>query len=245
MTVRANQLPASARQVVDTAASAGGVLLAAAFGTLARVRGGRPLHPQGATYAATVAMTGQGLTGVPWLDERGLHRVTVRVSRSAGLPLWMPDVYGIALRATMPDERAVDLLFATTGDTPTGRFVLRPRRGVERGPLTTLLPVRSEGGPLLLRLVPAVPGPVEELSLPTTLTLSCATGRGPWHDVGVLAVGAPLGPDAEAERHDPVLHELPGSEQYPVLRRLREPAYRAARRVGTSSPESPEGHPRW
>src|SRR5918993_4110780 len=83
MTVGANQLPASARQVVDAAASAGGVLLAAAFGTLARARGGRPLHPQGATYAATVAMTGQGLSGAPWLDDRGLHRVTVRVSRSA------------------------------------------------------------------------------------------------------------------------------------------------------------------
>ncbi len=241
MTARGNELPGSARQVVGAAASAAGLTLAAAFGALARLRGGRPLHPQGATYAATVALTGQGRSGVSWLDERGLHRVTVRVSRSAGLPLWVPDVYGIALRATMAHGGVVDLLFATTGDTPTGRFVLRPRRGVERGPLTTLLPVRSEGGPLILRLLAATTGPVEELSLPTTLALSYATGRGTWRDVGVLAVGAPLGPDAEAERHDPVVHELPGTEQYPVLRRLREPAYRAARSVRTS-PEPPEDH---
>ena len=116
MTVRAKQLPASARQVVDTAASAGGVPLAAAFGTLARVRRG-PLHPQGATYAATVAMTRQGLSGVPGSTSEG-SRVTVRVSRSAGLPCGCRTSTGSPSGRTMPDGRAVDLLFATTATRP-------------------------------------------------------------------------------------------------------------------------------
>ena len=181
-------------------------------------------------------MTGSGLTGVPWLDEPGSHEVTVRVSRAAGLPLRMPDVYGIAIRLGVGEGETVDLLFATTGDSATGRFVLRPARGVETGPLTTLLPVRSTRGALLLRLVASAPGPVEELTLPRSMVLSAAHGTGPWRDVGTLVVGARLGPESDAEHHDPVVHELPGTEQYPVVRRLREPAYVAARKVSGSRP---------
>ena len=33
----------------------------------------------------------------------------------------------------------------------------------------------------------------------------------------------------DTERHDPVVHQLPGTEQYPWVARLREPAYRSAR----------------
>ena len=225
-----------APRALEGAASVGGLTLAGVFGALAALRRGRPLHPQGATYSATVTVTGAGLTGVPWLDEPASHDVTVRVSRSAGLPLWMPDVYGIAIRLGIGQGAVAALLFATTGDSPAGRFVLRPARGVETGPLTTLLPVRSARGALLLRLVPAAPGPVEELSLPGSMVLSAAHGTGPWRDVGTLAVGGPLGPEAEEEHHDPVVHELPGTEQYAVVRRLREPAYVAARKVSGSAP---------
>jgi hypothetical protein len=221
-------------QRLESAASVGGLTLAGVFGTLAGLRRGRPLHPQGVTYAATVTMTGTGVTGVPWLDEPGSHDVTVRVSRAAGLPLRMPDVYGIAIRLGIGERGSADLLFATTGDSASGRFVLRPTRRVETGPLTTLLPVRSTRGALLLRLVAAAPGPVEELSLPGSMVLSAAHGTGRWQDVGTLRVGARLGPQSEAEHHDPVVHELPGTEQYPVVRRLREPAYVAARKVSGS-----------
>lgn len=223
-------LPTPGR-VVDAAAGTGGLALAAAFGTVARLRAGRPLHPQGATYASTVTMSGGSSSGVAWLDEAGTHEVRVRVSRAVGLPLWMPDIYGIALRVPDAGGRPVDLLFASTGDTATGRFLLRLRRGVESGPLTTLLPVRSVNGPLLLRFVASTPTPVDELALPAALTLSWARGAGHWQDVGTLVPGPRLGRELEEEHHDPVVHELPGTSQYGVVRRLREPAYGAARAV--------------
>ncbi|MDQ1483215.1 MAG: hypothetical protein QOF35_1291 [Actinomycetota bacterium] len=35
----------------------------------------------------------------------------------------------------------------------------------------------------------------------------------------------------DGQRHDPMTAALPGTEPYDVLRRQREPAYRAARRI--------------
>ena len=211
----------TAGHAAEGLASAGGEALAALFGTLARLRGGRPLHPQGETWAATVTMTGHGRSGVPWLDRPGTHGVTLRVSRSVGLPLGMPDVYGIAMRAHLAGGEKADLLFASTGSSPAGRLVFRPRRGVDTGPLTTLLPVRSVRGSLVLRLVATSPAPSGELRPPATMELSYAHGGGSWRVCGEVRTGEPLEPDAEAERHDPVLNMLPGTEQYLVVQRLR------------------------
>lgn len=235
MSTRQDSHPATVAGRVGLAAGAiGGGVLAGAFGAAAWARHGRPLHPQGATYAATVLMTGRGRSGVAWLDDAGRHEGSLRVSRAMGLPLLLPDIYGIALRLESPAAPGVDLLFASTGQSRLGRFMLAVRSGVETGPLTTLLPVRSPRGPLVLRLAPAVGGRVAELSLPARLSLAYAHGGGTWQHVGEIAVGALLGPETERERHDPVLRELPGTAQYPVIRALREPAYRAARSVPAS-----------
>ncbi len=142
------------QQGVEGAAAVGGLALAGLFGAVARIRRGRPLHPKGVTWAAT------------------------------------------------------------------------------------LLPVRSQRGALVVRLVAAGPGPVGDLGLPASMVLSAAHGTGPWHDVGTLSRGAVLGPDALSDRHDPVVHELPGTQQYPVVGRLREPAYVAARGVSEPGTES-------
>ena len=220
------------------------------FGTLARLRDDRPLHPQGASYAGTVTTTGHGRSGVPWLDRPARHEVSVRVSRAVGLPRWMPDVYGIAVRAQVAGGRPADLLFASTGDSVGGRLMLRPRRVVGTGPLTTLLPVRSPNGALVLRLTATAPQPEpqpeEVLTPPSTMALAYAHGTGPWRHCGELHVGARLDRRAEVERHDPVLNLLPGTEQYPALRSLREPSYRSARAVpvvGSSDATITTGHP--
>jgi len=221
-------------------ATAAGEVLGVVFGTVARLRADRPLHPQGATYAGTVTMTGHGASGVPWLDRPARHEVTVRVSRAVGLPRWAPDVYGIALRASVIGERPADLLFASTGDTVGGRMMFRPRRGAGTGPLTTLLPVRSSNGPLVLRLLATAPAPApegeEDLTPPRTMALAYAHGTGPWRQCGALRVGARLGQVTEEERHDPVLNPLPGTQQYPVVRALWEPSYRAARAAPVGGP---------
>lgn len=217
--------------LVEAGAAAAGQVLGVVFGGVARLRADRPLHPRGATYSALVTVHRPAGIGVPWLDEPADHEASVRVSRAAGLPSWLPDVHGVALRLGRDARTPVDLLFATTGESAVGRFVLQPRLGLAGAHLTTLLPVRSSAGPLLLRLVgdessPPVPG-----SVPSRLVLSWATGRGPWHEVGEVRVGARMPPDVDAERHDPVVHQLAGTDQYGMVTRLREPAYRAARTV--------------
>jgi hypothetical protein len=208
---------------------AGGGLATAAYVT-ARLRRGRPLHPKGRTFDATVTMNGGHSTGVPWLDEARVDEVTVRVSRAIGLPSSWPDIYGLALRLTPRDETAADVLFASTGSGRLGRMTLRLRSGIGAGPLTTLLPLKAPVGPLLLRVhTPGAPR-VPEGQLSPTMVISYAVGLGEWVEAGELHAGARRTPAKDAERHDPVVHQLPGTEQYDVVRRLREPAYRAARR---------------
>jgi hypothetical protein len=82
---------------------------------------------------------------------------------------------------------------------------------------------------LLLRLEVDDPRPAAAGSVPGALRLSWAVGRGQWHEAGEVAVGAELATPVDQERHDAVLHELPGTQQYDVVRRFREPSYRAAR----------------
>ena len=220
-------------------ADAGGLVLGAVFGATAVLRRGRPLHPQGVTLAATVTCTGTGSSGVPWLDTAGRWVGEARVSRAIGLPARWPDIHGLALRLPGGAGGVFDLLFASTGDSGWGRFLLTMRPRLGAGPLTTLLPVRSPSGPLLLRVAaargadPLDAGP--GLGVPSRLVLSYAVGPGPWRDVGELALGPlPVATRAGARgrHHDPVVHELPGTGQYDAVRRLREPAYRAARRLG-------------
>ena len=227
-----------ARGAAMVASDLGGGLLGMAFGGIALLRGKRPLHSDGITYPATVTTREGGRSGVPWLDEIGTTHVTLRVSRAMSLsPNWA-DIYGIAMRIPIlkrepPGPPWADLLFATTGDTAYGRFVLQLRYGAARGPLTTLLPVRAPAGPLLLRLTPAAgaPAPGDDLSLPGLLTLSYAVGSGPWTNVADVMVGTRDAGHPDVERHDPITAMLPGTEQFDVVRRLREPAYRAARRT--------------
>jgi hypothetical protein len=225
------------RAVGRGAGRVAGLGLGVVFGAAAVLRHGRPLHPQGVTLRARLLCEGRGRSGVPLLDEAGVSQGTVRVSRAMGLPPWLPDIYGLALRlpqAPGADGDPADLLFASTGDSGLGRFALQVHSQLTDGPLTTLLPVRSPAGPLLLRLA-AVPGAsVREvgpaLLVPERWSLSYAVGTGPWGAVGEVEVGARVEGETDPRRHDPVVRELPGTSQYPVVRALREPAYAAARR---------------
>ena len=67
--------------------------------------------------------------------------------------------------------------------------------------------------------------PVE--GLPVGFDLAVATSGSSWTPVGTLDVQ--WGPDRPM-RFDPVEHLLPGTEQYPLVRMLREPSYFLARR---------------
>lgn len=207
------------------AGAAPGALLGAVFGAAALVRRTKPLHPQGNVGDATLEITSpRPDLGVPLLAETAAHRCTARWSRAMGLPSPLPDFEGLAIR--LEDPKA-DLLFASTGTGSVTRFLLVPRPSGTHGPQTTLLPVSSAAGTrLLFRVTPAA-GTAPDEEPPRRFDLAVAASGSDWSTVGVLGVA--WGPDRPL-RFDPVENLLPGTEQYPLVRFLREPAYYMARR---------------
>lgn len=206
-------------RVVRAASSAGGAALAAATRGIAAVRpAAKPLHPLGVVRAGRLVRHGSiTRSGVAWLDEPGEDDVLVRLSRAIGLPRGVPDIHGLAMRVTTPGN-AGDLLLATTGWGRLGRFVLVPTRDAGSRPLTSLLPYRTAGGAVVLGARAAGAD---------TYALSWAPYDGDWRAFATLHLGAR---HDGAVSFDPVRHQLTGLDQYPVVTRLREPAYLSARR---------------
>lgn len=188
----------------------------------------RPLHPRGESRRAVWAVDGARAepTGVPILDQAGAWTCVVRHSRAVGLPGGWPDIEGMAVH--IEGEDGGDVLLAGTGDGRVGRHLLVPRWS--SGTCTTLLPLRTPTGPVLLRLRPprsagdsgegaASDGQVWEVSW-------SRPGRG-WHLVGMLT----MRDEAVSTPHfDPVEHPPRGLEHYPTVALLRSPSYRQARR---------------
>lgn len=92
-----------------------------------------------------------GRSGVVLLDDPGPHPCLVRWSRATGLRDG-PDIEGLAVRLQGPT--AGDVLVASTGTGVLTRHVLVVRGRRDHGPLTTLLPLSTPTGPLLLRFDP-------------------------------------------------------------------------------------------
>ncbi|PRX47750.1 hypothetical protein B0I33_105332 [Prauserella shujinwangii] len=206
--------------------AAAGAALGGVFGTVARLRHGKPLHPRGRVYDAVLRRTGSSEPwGAEWLDAPGEHHALVRFSRAAGLPRPLPDVLGLALTFNGPAGDRHDLLLATTGLRPGARFVLLPRRHLFAVPYGSLLPYRAPRGLVLLAAVPmaAVAGD-------TTFRLLAASPVGRWREFATVDIAGHRFPAPDqAIRFDPVRHPLPGLTWPPALSRVREPAYAVAR----------------
>ncbi|MCW2795502.1 hypothetical protein [Nocardioides sp.] len=209
------------------ASTVGGALLATATRSVAAVRTApKPLHPRGVVVAGRIFRTGLAEpTGSPWLDEPGEDEVLVRVSRAVGLPTSLPDIHGVAIRVPAGESYG-DLLFASTGWGRLTRFLLTAGMTVEDRPMTTLLPYRTESGPVLLGVRAAGT---------ETFELACAPYDGDWRHVADLRLSTLPAPDQDVD-FDPVQHQLPGLEQYPSVARLRQPAYQQARESRAGDP---------
>lgn len=218
----------TAPDLAATTSSAAGAVLAGASRTLTwSRRRPKPLHPVGEVVAGKlVRRGGTEPSGVPWLDEAGTDDVIVRFSRAIGLPRPLPDIFGIAVRVRV-DDRPADLLLATTGLGRLTRLVLAPATSRGSRPFTTLLPYRGPRGPLFIAARPVAdldrPGPARP-----ALELLWSRGFGPWVEFGRIDLAGTSGPDPSIS-FDPIAHPLPGLGIYRWVRRLREPAYRAAR----------------
>lgn len=197
-----------------------GSALGATFRVVGAVRpAGKPLHPDGAVRRGTLRRYGvRPPVGIPFLDQAGLDDVVVRLSRAAGLPRPLPDVHGLALRVPDGDGSHGDVLFATTGLGALSRFLLVPTWSAAR-PMTTLLPYDTEIGPVVLGVRPQGDD--------DTFELLYAVRDGEWRPVGELRLSQEH--HDEPISFDPVRNTLPGLAQYAAVRRIREPAYDAAR----------------
>ncbi|MHA7263655.1 hypothetical protein ACX80W_10685 [Arthrobacter sp. TMN-37] len=131
------------------AARVAGGGFAGVFRIMKILRPVRPIHPHGVRLGGTLTVDGSATSGIPWLDTAGSTPVQARLSRSVGLPGPLPDIVGLAVRIPSGDAVA-DVLLASTGSSPVGRFLLVPRRDIARSPLTTMMPYRGERGPVLL-----------------------------------------------------------------------------------------------
>lgn len=183
----------------------------------------KPLHPTGRVVTARLQRHGlAAATGVSFLDEAGDEDILVRVSRSVGLPERLPDIHGLAIRVTNSDGSPGDVLLASTGWGRVTRFLLTPSRTTFGRPMTTLFPYRTPQGPLLLGA---------RSDQPRVVRLGCAVRGGPWRMFADLTIATEDAGDAgdPTVSFDPVLHPIPGLEQYPAVARLREPAYHFAR----------------
>jgi hypothetical protein len=190
-----------------------------------RTRRRKALHPRGGVRQGLIHRKGcRTTTGVAWIDEPGTDPVLVRLSRATGFPDFLPDVLGLALRVAGEADHGGDLLLASAGTGPVGRFVIRPTR--RRGhPHSSVMPYRSPAGPLLLAAFPlAADG--------TRFELACAKLRGDWSPFAVLEVQPDWddAPDTPLT-FDPVLNQVPGLQTYGWTAQLRRFAYAGSRRA--------------
>ncbi|WP_139123016.1 hypothetical protein [Cellulosimicrobium cellulans] len=216
--------------VGTTAARGTGAALAAATGALARLRRSRPFHTRGVLLSATlvVAEDEAGAVAVP----QGRTDALARVSLSAGMPRGLPDVVGIAVRWT-EDGAPQDVLFSSSGHGRLTRYALAPRRALLGGWFSTIMPLRSPHGPVVLALRPD-PEATRARGV-VTLEILEATPLGPWQRFGALelhgpAAGASRDGDDPGLRFDPTRDAPRRLGTYAWEDRLRAPGYAAARR---------------
>jgi hypothetical protein len=179
----------------------------AAVRAASRVRGERVIHARGRTLTGRLSVPGGAGTGAPLLDAPGSYDVLVRVSRSAGLPLPLPDVLGLGIRVLDAHGAGQhqDLLLDSTRPEPVLRrfpWVGRDHLGALHG---SLLPYDVAGTRLLLG-ARALGGSATLAELPDEIALELllATPHGPWRSWGVVRTDGVLpAPQGRQTRFNP------------------------------------------
>lgn len=177
-----------------------------------RLRGERAVHARGRAFTGWVTIPGGADTGAPLLDTAATFDAVVRFSRSAGLPPWLPDVYGLAVRLVdaFGPGRHQDLLLDATQPAPFLRRLPWPRWDATGALYSSLLPYDVGGRRLLVGAVP-VPGTPQARSLAAVpdeveLALLLATAHGPWREVGRVRTSGELpAPEGRRARFTPAM----------------------------------------
>src|SRR5215213_4352496 len=178
----------------------------AVFGGLASLRHRRSLHPDGASYHATIRIEGEReYAEVPLLARPGTYPALLRFSRGLGLPSELPDALGVAVRFCDVHGEGLhqDLLMTTSARPPVLHHLLLPAlRGPFGQPYSTILPYRVGDG---LALFGALPLPARVPGGGDLDAFAAAAARGEarfalavappfrgWRRIGTIEAGAPL-----------------------------------------------------
>lgn len=216
----------------------------AVFAGLAGLRGGRAFHPLGASYEGTIRRV-PGSETLPFVTDDD-RRALVRLSKAAGSPPRLPDVYGLSFRVPDADGPGAhqDLLLATSGELPVVRHLPVPSVGFDRRRYSSILVYRLRGRLILFGARYAGPRGTTPVRLgnldqavdrgEVTFELSIAGPMGRWGPVAELVLEERLSAAASEQlRFHPWNTSL---ELRPVgpLSHLRAPAYEASQRTATS-----------
>lgn len=215
----------------------------AAFTVLARVRRGRAFHPRGKSFTGRLnPVEGADVTPFPTSDRLAL----VRLSKAAGLPARLPDVYGLSFR--LPDALGPgahqDVLLSTAGTAPVLRHVLAPTLGFDRRMFTSLTLFRLGGRLVLLGARFAGTrggGPLQLAGAEDAVAagrvsfeLCIATPLGRWRPFARLTLERRLPAEDSKGLRFELLNTSPALEPVGFVNRLRPVAYEASRRSATS-----------
>lgn len=187
-------------EAMPSLTSAGQAAAAGIFGTLARLTGGRPLHPAGIAFRARLVVGGHALHGSELFGSASERRAVVRFSRGFGLPEPLPEILSIAIK--VPDAygpgRDQDLLLTATGERPILRHVFSGGRSHLDRTYSTVFRFAVGGERVLFGAVPERAGArggedLDELAIAAAagglaFDVRAATPLGPWRTIARLEV---------------------------------------------------------
>ena len=197
------------------------------FGSLARLTGGRPIHPLGEAFEAELVVDQPRLRAARLFAKPGRRPAYVRLSRGFGLPQPLPDLNSIAIK--VPDAygrgRDQDLLLTAAGDRPLLRHLFAWGGTHRDRTYSTVLPFRIGARTMLLGAVPRLED--------RALDLRVATPLGAWTTIARVELGERLD---EAREDDLAFNSDTtggGIEPVGLVNRVRGAASEAAAAVRT------------
>ncbi len=213
------------------------------FGLLAQGFGGRPLHPGGSAFAATLEVPGSTAPELELFAEAGRRSALVRFSRGFGLPDPLPEVLSLAVKVpnAYGPGRDQDFLLTASGGPPVLRHTFAAGRSHLKRTYSTVIPFTAAGRRVVFGAVasPAgsgVAGDLDELRAVAArgelmLDLRMAGLLGPWQELARIRVGRPLTDDQERSLGFNSDTTGGGIEASGAINRVRGAAYAASLRA--------------
>lgn len=180
------------------------------FGALAGGLHGRPLHPTGAAYAATLTVAEATEPHLVLFAAPGEHAAVVRFSRGFGLPQPLPEILSLAVkvRDAYGPGADQDFLLTASGERPVLRHAFAWGTSHLDRTYSSVIPFSAAGRTVLFGAVPRTRPITGERDLPElarraaegalSLELRMATLTGPWTPLARIDIGEPL--DAAEEQ---------------------------------------------